>query len=277
MSSHATTTSHWIWGTRVRVRTVGTGDPLLLVMGIGGHMDMWEPLEDLLGSRQLVMFDFPGTGHSGLPMFPPTIPHSALFVRLLAGRVGLRRPDVLGYSWGGLVAQQLAVQHPHTVRRLVLACTSYGLGSAPSHLRAALTMATPARYYSNKYFRRTAGVTFGGRFRTDSHLAEEEARRRMERPPSLIGYSWQLAASATYSSLPLLPRVSAETLVLAGTDDPIVPPVNQRVLGRLIPKSRVELVPDAGHLLLQEHPQAVARLIDNFLQGGLQAAVSAAD
>src|ERR1700759_525184 len=73
---------------RVRVRIVGQGAPLLLLMGIGGHLDMWRPLADRLPQRQLVMFDFPGTGGSSLPWFPPTMAFGALFVRKLLQRLG---------------------------------------------------------------------------------------------------------------------------------------------------------------------------------------------
>jgi poly(3-hydroxyoctanoate) depolymerase len=84
---------------RVRVRMEGMGAPLLLLMGLGGHLDMWQPLAEKLHGRQLVMFDFPGTGESTLPWFLPTMANAALFVRSLMRRLGLRRADVPGYSW----------------------------------------------------------------------------------------------------------------------------------------------------------------------------------
>jgi poly(3-hydroxyoctanoate) depolymerase len=64
-------------GSRVRVRIEGAGSPLLLIMGIGGNLDMWQPLLERLPGRQLVMFDFPGTGASTQPWIPPTMAHSA--------------------------------------------------------------------------------------------------------------------------------------------------------------------------------------------------------
>src|ERR1700749_2464449 len=72
---------------RVRVRIAGQGPPLLLIMGLGGHLDMWQPLTKQLRNRKLVMFDFPGTGGSSQSWFPPTMAHNALFVWLLMGRL----------------------------------------------------------------------------------------------------------------------------------------------------------------------------------------------
>jgi len=234
-------------------------------MGIGGHLEMWQPLEPLLPHRRLIMFDFPGTGASTLPRFPPVMALNALFVRLLIRQLDLRRVDVLGYSWGGLVAQQLAIQHRRSVGRLILACTSFGIGSAPASPRAALRLATRRRYTSPEYFRRIAPTTFGGQFRNDAQLIDDEVHRRVAHPPTRLGYGIQLAASATYYSLPGLPFITAETLVLAGGDDPLIRTINQQLLARLIPQAKLEIVPDAGHLLLLEDPHLAARLIDDFL------------
>jgi pimeloyl-ACP methyl ester carboxylesterase len=263
----AGTCTDWVAGNRVKVRQVGDGPPLLLIMGIGGSVDMWEPLEKAFPDRRLVMFDFPGTGSSGPALFPATIPHAALFTRLLLSRLGLRQVDVLGYSWGGLVAQQLAIQHRRVVRKLVLACTSYGLGSVPPRPHVALTMATPRRYYSAQHFTKIAAKTFGGSFRTDAALVQAEARRRLGRPPTVGGYLWQVLASASYSSLLLLPTVRAETLVIGGDDDPIIPTANQHILGRAIPRADVKIVDRAGHLLLLERPEVAAGIIEPFLGG----------
>jgi pimeloyl-ACP methyl ester carboxylesterase len=251
--------------TLVRVRTVGQGKPLLLLMGIGGSLDMWEPLAQRLPGRRLVMFDFPGTGGSTLPWLPPTMLFNAVFVRLLIKKLSLGSVDVLGYSWGGLLAQQLAIQHPRSVRRLVLACTSYGAGSAPASVRTTGRMLTPRRYYSASYLEQIAPTLYGGRFRRDPGLVADEARRRTSHPPSATGYLLQLLAAATYSSLFTLPLISARTLILAGDDDPLIRTVNQRVLGALIRRSTVKVLPEAGHLFLLDSPETAAPLIEDFL------------
>jgi pimeloyl-ACP methyl ester carboxylesterase len=251
--------------TQVRVRELGRGEPLLLLMGIGANLDMWEPLADRLPDRRLIAFDFPGTGASTHAWVPPTMMHNALFVRMLMRRLDLGRADVLGYSWGGLLAQQLAIQHPTSVRRLILACTGIGVGSPPVSLRVSARLLTPRRYYSPDYLAKIAPTTYGGRFRRDPSLVEGEARRRVNHPPSIAGYMLQLSAAATFCSVPGLPLISARTLVLAGDDDPIVHPLNQRILKLLIRRSTLEVVPDGGHLLLLDSPEIAAPLIEEFL------------
>jgi poly(3-hydroxyalkanoate) depolymerase len=252
---------------RVRVRVVGHGPPLLMIMGIGGNLDMWEPLVARLPDRQLVMFDFPGTGGSSTSWLPPSMALNAAFTGVLLRKLGYGRVDVLGYSWGGILAQQLAIQHPHRVRRLILAATSVGLGGRPPGLKVTARMLTPRRYYSRAYFTRIAPSIYGGRYRRDQGLVDAEVGRRIGRPPSPLGYASQLTAVMTYSSLPGLPFISAPTLVLAGADDPMISTFNPRLMAKLLRHATLRVIPDAGHLLLVDSPEIAAPLIEDFLAG----------
>ncbi|MCW2528139.1 MAG: alpha/beta fold hydrolase [Pseudonocardiales bacterium] len=251
--------------TKVRVRTVGEGPPLLLIMGIGGNLRMWEPLVEQLPGRLLIMFDFPGTGRSQLSWLPPTMGNNALFVRLLIRKLGFQRIDVLGYSWGGILAQHLAIQHPNVVRRLILVCTTVGLGGRPGGPRTLVRMMTPRRYYSAPYFTKIAPTLYGGRYRRENAMVEGEIKRRTSRPPSLIGYTAQMTALVGYSTLPFLRLLSAPTLVLAGDDDPIVPTSNATLIAARVPNATVRILPDEGHLVMMDSPKIVAPLIEEFL------------
>lgn len=134
-----------------------------MVMGIGGNLDMWAPLAKKLNGRTLIMFDFPGTGGSSMSWLPPTMAANALFLRSLVHKLGHNKVDVLGYSWGGVLAQHLAIQHPSLVRRLILACTTFGWGAVPPGPKVATRMLTPHRYYSRPYFTKIAPELYGGR------------------------------------------------------------------------------------------------------------------
>ena len=88
---------------------------------------------------------------------------------------------------------------------------------------------------------------------------------RRSRPPTPWGYISQLYAVAGWSSLPWLHRIAAPTLVVTGAKDPIVPPINARLLGARIPNSTVHVVPDSGHLLLMDRAALTAQIISDFL------------
>src|SRR4051794_20910420 len=116
-----------VGGVRLHVREVGRGGPpVLLINGLGAHTAMWEHLEQALSGLHLIEFDAPGVGQSPAPPFPVTIPALAWLAKRVLEATGVNRADVLGYSMGGLVAQQLAISTPRLVRRLVLVATSCG-------------------------------------------------------------------------------------------------------------------------------------------------------
>ncbi|GAC1601559.1 MAG: poly(3-hydroxyalkanoate) depolymerase [Acidimicrobiales bacterium] len=252
-------------GIRLRVRVTGSGPPLLLVMGIGGNLDMWEPLIPQLGGRQIIVFDAPGTGGSGSSRMPLAMGQHARILAKLLDRLGFPRVDVLGVSWGGLLAQKLAIDHPRRVRRLILAATLPGVGGVPGGPSAMRTLMSPRRYYSRDLFTQVAPGLYGGRARTHPESVSVDLQHRLARPPSPAGYLAQIAATWTYSGYLQLRRVRAPTLIMAGDDDPIVPVVNARILARLVPDSSVHIVPGGGHLFLMDGTPDVGEIITDFL------------
>ncbi|MBO3749366.1 alpha/beta fold hydrolase [Streptosporangiaceae bacterium NEAU-GS5] len=257
-------------GVRLRVSVRGTGRPLLLLMGIGGHLEMWAPFEDALDPAvvQTITVDAPGTGGSSAYRFPRPARRMGGLARTMErmlDALGHDQVDVLGVSFGGVLAQQLAHQAPSRVRRLVLAATGIGLGGVPGSPRVLWKLATPRRYAQPDYFRRVAGTIYGGAARHDPDATLHGSIARFTRPPSMGGYLAQLYAITGWTSLPWLGRVRMPTLVISGDDDPIVPPINGRILARLLPDARLHVVRGGGHLFLLEHPAEIAALVTSFL------------
>jgi poly(3-hydroxyalkanoate) depolymerase len=183
--------------------------------------------------------------------------------------------DVLGVSFGGTLAQEIAHQAPHRVGRLVLAATGCGLGGVPGNPRALVKLITPRRYYSPEYWVRVAPALYGGRVRREPELVGREALAHLGRPPSLLGYAGQLYAITGWSSFPWLHRLRQPTLVLSGDDDPLVPLINSRILARRIPNARLQVVAGGGHLFLLEEADAMAELVAGFLCAGAEEAPAA--
>jgi poly(3-hydroxyalkanoate) depolymerase len=253
-------------GLRIRVSERGRGQrPLLLVPGIGTSLEIWPPLLDALGDVRTLAFDPPGTGMSSLPRFPLRLPRLARLVTELLDALGLEQVDVLGVSWGGALAQEIAHQAPRRVRRLVLAATSCGLGSVPGHPLALAAMANPFRFHSRSYFELVAPHVYGGASRRSLLQRSDEAELWLRRPPSFRGYAYQLMAIASWSSLPWLHRLPQPTLVMAGAEDPLVPLPNARILTRRIPGATMHVVEGGGHLFLLNHAAESAAAIREFL------------
>jgi poly(3-hydroxyoctanoate) depolymerase len=260
-------------GLRLRTSSRGTGSPLLLLTGIGASLELSAPIERALNAHgvQTLALDAPGTGGSSRYDRPRRMPGLARTVERTLEALGYDHVDVLGVSFGGVLAQQLAHQAPQRVRRLVLAATGPGvpgLGGVPGSPRALLALATPRRYQSPDYYRRIAGALYGGQARRDPDALLHGSIARFSQAPSLGGYLAQLYAISFWTGMPWLWRLQQPTLVLAGDDDPIIPVINGRILARIIPNARLEIIRGGGHLFLLERPTEFAALIAPFLTAG---------
>jgi poly(3-hydroxyalkanoate) depolymerase len=257
-----------VLGHRVRVSVrPGTepGPPLLLCNGIGAGLDVLQPFVDRVDPRiEVVRFDVPGVGGSPTPKLPYRFPLLACFATRLLDELGYDTFDVLGISWGGALAQQLAFQYPHRCRRLVLASTGTGMLMVPGRYSVLSKMLTPRRYRDPAYAREIAAELYGGRLREQP----DEVRRLMydqSRIGSRTGYVYQLLAGLGWTSLPVLPMVRQPTLVLAGRDDPIIPLVNARLMQRLLPHATLHVFDD-GHLGLVTAADELGPVVSNFLR-----------
>ena len=226
---------------------------------------MWAPFMEQFTTRRIIRFDAPGTGRSSTPMYPVSIAALADLAAAVLDDRGARWADVIGFSYGGFVAQQLAHDHPTRVRRLVLAATNFGMGSVLGSLSAMTALATPLRYYSPSHFDRTAATIYGGVTARDASVRRRMMVARLRHPPSSYGYAMQLLGIAGWTSWPILPRIPHETLVIGGDDDPMVPIANAVTMARRIPHARLEIVERGGHLLLWDDPQNLGERIGRFV------------
>lgn len=238
------------------MRISGSGRPLLLMHGLGVSADGWAPLEKHLSGFEMISFDPPGIGASPPTWRATTMGGLARLVSRLLFQIDRPQVDLLGLSWGGLLAQQLAHDHPTQVRRLVLCGTGVGLGSMPGDPRAMTALLTTLRtpWIANLIY--GTGAT--------TNPAELRQFLKVRGRPSLIGYYGQIARLAGWSSLPWLRQLSAPTLVMAGTQDRLVPPINARILAGRLPNARLHWVDD-GHLFLLLRAAECAAVIRRFL------------
>jgi pimeloyl-ACP methyl ester carboxylesterase len=243
----------------------GDGEPLLLINGLGGSHAMWEPLADRLSAFRTIAFDAPGTGLSPAPLLPPTIPRYARMILALIETLGYPRIDVLGYSYGGGVAQELARLAPDIVRRLVLVAATCGWGGVTGTPAAVAALSTPLRMYSHTYYRTSSVALAGGDQERDPDFARrtEELRRRYA--PDLGAYFGQLFALAGWSSLRWLKDVRQPALLINGDDDPVVPWANGALLASRLPQARLRTQVREGHYLLLDPTSSAIPAIADFL------------
>jgi len=207
----------------------------------------------------------PGAGLSSTPPYPLSIAALAQLTAAVLDHCAAPQADVIGFSYGGAVAQQLACDHSERIRRLVLAATTCGVGGVPGSMAAMMALATPLRFYSRPYFEQVAAALYGGATGRDPEARDAQMRiRNHAPPPSSYGYAMQILGAHGWSSLPFLSAIPHETLVIAGDDDPLVPIENARILADRIPRARLEIVKRAGHLLLWDDAANAAARIRPF-------------
>jgi poly(3-hydroxyoctanoate) depolymerase len=256
-----------VGGVVVRARVYGNGDgrPLLLLNGLGAPLELWQPLLNRLPEVPIIAFDAPGSGGSQTPVIPLSIAGHARLALQVADRLGVGALDVLGLSFGGIVAQEMARLAPSRVEHLILASTSCGWGSIPGNPAALLAVSTPDRYYSEALFQTVAPIYIGGRESQDRRFLRRQAATRTAHPPSVRGYLYQAWAVAFWSSLLWLSELTQPTLVIAGSADPLVPAVNAKLLAARLRYVQTYLVPGGGHLCLLERAHVLAPVIARFL------------
>jgi poly(3-hydroxyoctanoate) depolymerase len=252
-----------IQGLRTHVQICGEGEPLLLYSGVWGEVGLWERLLPYLPGFRTIAFDPPGIGRTQMPAVPMTMYGLADFGTAVLDEFGIDSAHVLGASFGGAVAQQMAISHADRVQRLVLVSTSFGGFAKPGRLDALWHFIHPRSYHPER-LERVAGDMFGGRLRTEPELVRS---MHIKRPTDTLAAMYRMAPLFGWTSLPWLWTIRHPTLVLAGDDDPVTPHVNHRIIAALVPRARLHTVPGGGHLVLLDSAHEVGPVITSFLTG----------
>jgi 3-oxoadipate enol-lactonase len=241
-----------------------TGLPLLLGPSLGTTVDLWRPQLPALTERfRVIRYDHRGHGGSPVPPGPYRLEDLGSDVLALLDRLGVDRPHVAGVSLGAMVGMWLAAYAPDRVDRLVLICTSPRIEPASMWRERAETvrargLAAIADALIGRWF--TEEVA---RSRPD---LVAEARKMIVAIPD-EGYANCCGAVETMDLTPVLGRITAPTLVIAGTDDLATPPDHADRIVAGVPGARLALVPGAAHLANMSHPDPVTGLLTRFLGG----------
>lgn len=249
----------------VRYVEGGTSDAtrtLLLFNGIGASIETAAKFIAGFERTRVIAFDAPGVGESPAPPLPYRLHAVARLAARLLDHLGVAVADVFGVSWGGAAAQEFAILYPARCSTLTLAATSAGFVMVPGQPGVLMKLLSPRRYLDPAYLLQIGGQLYGGVLRLERDLLQVHATAM--RAPSHRGYLYQLLAVWGWTSWHRLHRVSAPTLVLMGADDPIVPPVNGRIVASRLRRATLETV-DCGHLFVMTRPGETARRVERFM------------
>jgi pimeloyl-ACP methyl ester carboxylesterase len=246
--------------------------PLVMLQHFRGNLDNWDPaLTDALAAeRQVILVDYPGVGaSSGEPS--NTIASTARQMIAFADALGLVEIDLLGFSIGGFVAQEIALVRPTLVRRLVLAAT--GPKGAPGMHGWREDIAAAARgeskpenllyiMFAHSETSQAKGMEFLGRFmeRQEGRDAPTSDAARDAQYDAIV--EWGIP---DHAALQRLTGIKSPTLVIQGDDDLMIPTKLSHLMAGLIPDAQIRIYPDAAHGFLFQYPTEVAKEVNAFL------------
>jgi 3-oxoadipate enol-lactonase len=252
-------------GVRIARERRGSGPPLLLIHGLGYARWGWEPVVDgLAEAHEVVLFDNRGIGDSDAPLGPYSARMLAEDAVAVLDAAGLERAHVLGTSLGGMVAQQVALDWPERVDRLVLACTTPGSESAAPmpEQTVRLIQESPALPREVAMRRGVENALAPG---ADVAMIDRIMVHRIATAQPLAAWLAQAAAGMSFDAWDRVREIGAPTLVLTGDLDVVVDPRNSALLAEMISGARMEVFPGAGHLFFWEQPERFVEVVKEFL------------
>lgn len=268
-------------GIRFAYRRFGKtgGVPLVFNQHYTGSMDYWDPAvtDGLAAYREVILFNNAGVASTSGAV-PESIPEMGANAIAFIRALDLKEVDVLGFSIGGMVAQEIALQAPQLVRRLILVGTGMrgGVGIAPmTDAAAAIFSATyePAEdLWLAVHFSPSATSQAAGRaFLKRKHLRQEG------RDPEVNGTVGpaQITALGKYGKIfegayDYLKEIKQPTLIVQGNDDVIAPTINSYTMQQTMPNAQLILYPDANHGSFYQYPQLFVSQAEQFLSWQLQ-------
>ena len=258
----------------------GSGDPLLLIMGLAADSMAWLfQVPELSKHYRTITFDNRGVGRSTKPAGPYTISQLADDTAGLLDALGIARTHVVGVSMGGMIAQELALRHPQRVRGLVLACTYPEPDADIERQRQFSVEQLGGKVVSGgdiqidlkaldpmAFFQQLLPLAFNQEF------IEKELPTIMPLFAGALQYGFsmeailgQVAAVMSHKVTDRLHQITSPTLVITGDADRLVPPANSDVLAKHIPGARLVKVPGGSHGFNFETPEVFNREVLSFL------------
>jgi 3-oxoadipate enol-lactonase len=254
-------------GARLYYEVYGDGEPLLLIMGLGANHLSWAAQVPVYAREfRVIVFDNRGTGQSDFPEgVDCTIPLLADDAAALLDFLGVDAAHVYGVSMGGMIAQEMALRHPEKVRSLILGATwpggPHAVAPKPEALQALIDQgAAVDRVVSPALL----DVLFSPDYlaKHGSELLQNFQRMADYPRTSPEVYMAQLLAIERFDTYDRLPDIAAPTLVLHGTDDPLLPVANARILAERIPGAKLVLFEGARHGYMEKQAEADAAVLD---------------
>lgn len=251
-------------GVKIYWDECGSGEPLLLIMGLSYPSYMWHRTRPVLAQGyRTIAFDNRGIGQSDVPSGVYSMPSMASDGVAVLDVADVQAAHVFGLSMGGMIAQEFALQYPKRVRSLILGCTAAG---GPHAVRAeAAVIETLLRQGMTPEESREAITPFIYDPGTPRERIDEDMAIHMKWYPTPQGYAGQLQGIFGWEGYSRIAQITVPTLVIHGESDRLIPPANAKLIAERIPGAKLALIPHASHIFETDQPAAAYQAILEFL------------
>jgi len=252
----------------------GSGDPLVLITGLGGDLQAWAfQVPALSRHLRVITFDNRGAGRTSAPDKPYSIAGMAEDVSALLDHLGIAKASVLGFAMGGYVAQELAAAHPDRVDRLILLATAASIDGYGRQVVRSMIDVRRSNMSREQVLRLHAHWLYSPELLNDGDRFERSLVNSLANPYPQQDHAFIRQAQAILAwEGKAAPAIKAPTLVVAGADDILVPTRNGERLAAAVAGATLKVLP-GGHLGVIEYPNEHNEAFLEFL--GVTAAASA--
>jgi len=249
---------------------IGQGQPLVMIRGVSSNLDHWYEQVPVLSKKyQLLVFDNRGIARSSGPGGSFSTKDMAADTIALMEAVGVKGAHVLGYSMGGMIAQEMALAYPEKINGLILVATDCGT-SLRIKARSEYTrlFSEMIRLGTSEAKTAAAGCLFARRtFESRPDIIKRYAEVSLRFPASQKILERQWEAINRHDACSRLQNITAPTLAITGSEDALIPPENSMVLAEHIPDAQMLSIDNSGHQLVIEQPDRFNEAVIGFLDG----------
>jgi pimeloyl-ACP methyl ester carboxylesterase len=245
----------------IAYKTFGKGNPILLIAGAGMTMGNWPPsvLNQLALNHTVVIFDNRGVGNTTAGTKPFLIQQFTNDTIDLLGALKIQKADVLGFSLGSLIAQELAITHPEKVNRLILYASLCGgkesIPPNPQVLKAFVGSKALSLLFTHEWIK--THPNYLSSIPRSKEIVPETTLKLQ-----LLAFTKWLPLSDTCDQLAML---SKPALIIAGTEDMALPPGNSLIIAGKIPSAWLVQIRGGGHGLMYQYPDKFSKVLQTFL------------
>jgi pimeloyl-ACP methyl ester carboxylesterase len=252
-------------GININYTVIGSGEPLVMIMGFGGDQSAWKRQVSAFKKHyQVTTFDNRGTGKSDKPKgsyFPKLMAEDTI---QLMDFLKIDKAHILGVSMGGLIAQEIAINHPERILKLILASTFACQDDKANGLTPDMLVA--AELPPRQGFNRLLDASVNKFFNRFILIPLFKLQTRRIKEPEITALIGQVDGFKGYDSLDRLPLIKAPTLVLTGTKDRVVKPESSKTISQKIPNAKLVKIDNGSHVICMEMSKVFNKEVLDFLK-----------